>query len=150
MPINDHHIIISRILNQQIQLVLATLNISELCQHLMAYGFSEDLTIIYLASYSDTRKVRNMRATPPVSLLWDNRTGHISDHNEGYCLTAQGEAKELLKDEATVAKRCLHARSPNTEAMLKNKSVVFFSINVNQYVLARGSAEVQTYTPSSQ
>jgi nitroimidazol reductase NimA-like FMN-containing flavoprotein (pyridoxamine 5'-phosphate oxidase superfamily) len=150
MPINDHHVIISRILNQQIQVVLATLDINELCQHLMAYGFSEDLTMIYLASYSDTRKVRNMRATPSISLLWDNRTGRISDHNEGYCLTAQGEAKELLKDEATVAKLCLHARSPNTESMLKNKCVVFFSISVNQYVLARGSDEVQTYTPSAQ
>tara|TARA_B110000238_G_C16104591_1_gene429830 strand:- start:1023 stop:1475 length:453 start_codon:yes stop_codon:yes gene_type:complete len=150
MSINDHHVIVSRILNQQIQVVLATLDINELCQHLMAYGFSDDLTMIYLASYSHTRKVRNMRATPSISLLWDNRTGHIRDHNKGYCLTAQGEAKELVKCEATVAKLSLHARSPNTEAMLKNKSVVFFSISVCQYVLARGSDEVETYRPNAQ
>lgn len=149
MPINDHHKVISRILDQQIQVVLATLDNSQPCQHLMAYGFNEDMAMIYLASYSDTRKVNNMRSTPLVSLLWDNRTGHISDHNVGCCLTAQGKAKELLKNEATVARLCLQARSPNTQAMLENKRVVFFSISVDLYVLSQGSDEVHTYIPSS-
>ncbi|MFT6407447.1 MAG: nitroimidazol reductase NimA-like FMN-containing flavoprotein, partial [Arenicella sp.] len=47
---------IANLLGQQAQCVLATMDETGPCQHVMAYAYSEDLFTIYLATYMDTRK----------------------------------------------------------------------------------------------
>ena len=96
---------VASLLNQQVQCVLATLGDKELALHLMAYAISSDLDEIYLVSLEDTQKVRNMRANPNVTCLWDNRTGNNDDHTAGLAMSGFGEARELTGEFDLAAQR---------------------------------------------
>ena len=98
---------VASLLNQQAQCVLATLGDKELALHLMAYAISTDLDEIYLASLENTQKVKNMRANPNVTCLWDNRTGNNNDHTKGLAMTGFGKAHELTGESARVAQHLL-------------------------------------------
>ncbi len=86
---------VATLLNQQVQCVLATLGDKELALHLMAYAISTDLDKIYLASLENTQKVKNIRANPNVTCLWDNRTGNNDYHTAGLTMSGFGNAHEL-------------------------------------------------------
>ena len=138
---------IKGILSTQVQCVLATVDDRQPCLHLMAYGFSENLSEIYLASYADTRKVRNMLIQPEVSLLWDNRTGNHQDHVEGFALNASGEATMLEGEHYKLVSKLLRDRNPTLEILLGNDKTAVFSVDVSSYVFAKGYTAVYEFQP---
>ncbi|MEH6358932.1 MAG: pyridoxamine 5'-phosphate oxidase family protein [Pseudomonadales bacterium] len=138
---------IKDILSTQVQCVLATVDDLQPCLHLMAYGFSEDLSEIYLASYADTRKVRNMLIQREVALLWDNRTSNHQDHVDGFALNASGKATMLEGELYKSVSQLLLDRNPTLEALLSNDKTAVFSVDVSSYVFAKGYTSVYEFQP---
>jgi uncharacterized pyridoxamine 5'-phosphate oxidase family protein len=137
---------ISRILDQQIQCVLATLEGNQPCQHMMAFAYAEDLSRIYLATYMDTRKYRNMLSSPGVSILWDNRSGRDEDHIDGFSLIALGRAKLLPDDLQIEIRKLLLERNPSLNLLLDDASSRIFEVSVEDYQWTRGYREVFHYS----
>ena len=139
---------IRSILNQQVQSVLATQDQRGLYQHLMAYSAADDLSSIYLASFDNTQKVRNIRANPNISLLWDNRTGNNKDHTEGFALSAQGSAKIESTDAHPDLIKQLRNRNESLAKLLNAEQSVLIIINIKSYHLAIGYTNNREYEPS--
>jgi nitroimidazol reductase NimA-like FMN-containing flavoprotein (pyridoxamine 5'-phosphate oxidase superfamily) len=140
---------ISELLGQQAQCVLATMDETCPCQHLMAYAFSEDLFTIYLATYMDTRKFRNMLSNPNVSMIWDNCKGRIQDHVDGYSLTATGMADLLEGQAQEKARRAILSRNATLDNLLSHANCRLFSVSLEEYTLTRGYDHVFRFGPGS-
>jgi nitroimidazol reductase NimA-like FMN-containing flavoprotein (pyridoxamine 5'-phosphate oxidase superfamily) len=138
---------VASLLNQQAQCVLATLGDKELALHLMAYDISPELDEIYLASLENTQKVKNMRANPSVTCLWDNRTGNNADHSSGLAMSGFGKARELAGESALSAQSSLLHRNATLETLLSEPTVVFFAINIDRYQWVEGYTRVLIYKP---
>lgn len=138
---------ISDLLESQVQCVLATVDGVQPCLHLMAYGFSDSLSEIYVASYADTRKVNNMLAQPAVSLLWDNRTVNQQDHVLGFALNAVGKARKLTGAEHQAAANLLIVRNASLAELLASDKVVTFAVAVSAYTFVKGYRDVYEYQP---
>jgi uncharacterized pyridoxamine 5'-phosphate oxidase family protein len=133
---------VATLLNQQVQCVLATLGDKELALHLMAYAISTDLDKVYLASLENTQKVKNIRANPNVTCLWDNRTGNNDDHTAGLA-----NARELTGKPFLAAQRLLLDRNATLGQLLSQPSVVIFALNINRYQWVEGYTRVIIYEP---
>jgi nitroimidazol reductase NimA-like FMN-containing flavoprotein (pyridoxamine 5'-phosphate oxidase superfamily) len=140
---------IADLLGQQAQCVLATMDETCPCQHLMAYAFTADLFTIYLATYMDTRKFRNMLSNPKVSMIWDNCRGNIQDHVDGYSLTATGVADLLEGRAQEQARRAILSRNSTLDNLLSHVSCRLFSVSLEEYTLTRGYDHVFQFGPSS-
>lgn len=141
---------ISTLLNQQIQCVLATLQDDQPCQHMMAFACAEDLTRIFLATYLDTRKYRNMIANPSVSILWDNRSGRATDHVDGLSLIALGRAELLAASEEVEVRELMLKRNPSLRALLEDGSCKLFMVLIEDYQWTKGYQQVLHYIPATQ
>lgn len=133
---------IERLIQTQVQCVLATSNNNAPSQHLMAYDYSCNLKHIYLASFSNTQKVKNILENKNVSLLWDNRTGNTSDHNEGVLLTATGKASINNSSSKKHLQSSFLQRNPNLDNLLEHEQSVHIEIDVEKYMLVEGYKEV--------
>jgi nitroimidazol reductase NimA-like FMN-containing flavoprotein (pyridoxamine 5'-phosphate oxidase superfamily) len=138
---------VASLLNQQAQCVLATLGDKEQALHLMAYAISTDLDEIYLASLENTQKVKNMRASPSVTCLWDNRTGNNNDHTKGLAMSGFGKAHELKGESARSAQHLLLQRNTTLEPLLSDPSVVIFAVHIDRYQWVQGYTRVVIYEP---
>ena len=137
---------IAIMLDQQIQCVLATLEGKQPCQHIMAFAYAEDLSRIYLATYMDTRKYRNMLGSPQVSILWDNRSGRDEDHVDGLSLIARGSARLLSGDSQMDLRELLLERNPALGLLLDDESSRLFEVRIDDYQWTRGYREVFYYS----
>jgi nitroimidazol reductase NimA-like FMN-containing flavoprotein (pyridoxamine 5'-phosphate oxidase superfamily) len=138
---------VASLLKQQAQCVLATLGDEELALHLMAYAISTDLDEIYLASLENTQKVKNMRANPNVTCLWDNRTGKNDDHIAGLAMSGFGKAHELTAESARSAQRLLLQRNATLKQLLSEPSIVIFALQIDRYQWVEGYTRVIIYKP---
>ena len=119
----------------------------------MAYSFSSNLDTIYLATALDTRKSDNMRSRPGVSLLWDNRTGKVSDHEEGRLVSASAEAEFLGRNgdlKIVEAKSLLLSKNPNFGDFLDGDSVGFFAVKVDAYEVVVGYGKPVVWMPKEE
>ena len=139
---------IYELLNQQVQCVLATMDGDRPVQHVMAYGFSIDLVRIYLTTYTKTRKFHNMVSNPGVSVLWDNRTGSIQDHLDGYSLTAIGHARLLPGSEQRKASETILSRNPTLKELLNHPDSRLFAVILDEYQWTTGYQQVLRFRPS--
>ena len=138
---------IRQMLDLQVQCALATQGVEAPSLHLMAYAVSDDLSDVFVASPADTTKVENMRARPPVALMWDNRTGSLSDHVEGTVLTARAAARELCGEERSHAVAALASRNASLEGLLSAGTTAVFALAVETYGLGIGYSDHTNYVP---
>ena len=141
---------VSTILDQQIQCVLATLQGDQPCQHMMAFAYAEDLSRIYLATYMDTRKYRNMITNPSVSILWDNRSGSAADHVNGLSLIALGRAELLAGSAQAEVRELMLKRNPALQVLLEDGSCKLFAVSIEDYQWTKGYQQVLHYIPATQ
>jgi nitroimidazol reductase NimA-like FMN-containing flavoprotein (pyridoxamine 5'-phosphate oxidase superfamily) len=141
---------ISTILDQQMQCVLATLQHDQPCQHMMAFAHAEDLSRIFLATYMDTRKYRNMVTNPSVSILWDNRSGSAADHVDGLSLIALGRAELLAGIAHLEVRELMLKRNPALQVLLEDERCKLFMILIEDYQWTKAYQQVLHYIPTSQ
>ena len=135
------------LLSSQVQCVLATVQQDHApATALMAYAMSPCLRLIYIATPLTARKAENMLQRPAVSLLWDNRTGNLSDHSDGVLVTADGTSA-LAPDRDAAAELFLH-RNPNMERFLASDGVGLFAVSVREYEIVQGYDRPQRWDPT--
>jgi hypothetical protein len=139
-------------LKSQVQAVLATVSANHRpLTHLMAYATSSNLKQIYFATAKQTRKAANMSERPSVNVLWDNRTGNVSDHGDGLLVTAAGQATSMvLEGDIEEAKVSLLAKNPNLSTFLAGEGVGYFVVTVENYEVVVGYGQPNKWSPDDE
>ena len=135
------------LLSSQLQCVLATVQQDHTpAMALTAYAMSPCLRSVYIATPLAAHKAENMLQRPGVSLLWDNRSGSLSDHRDGLLVTADGTAA-LAHDRDAAATLLLH-RNPNMEPFLASSGIGLFAVTVREYEIKHGHDRPQRWDPT--
>jgi nitroimidazol reductase NimA-like FMN-containing flavoprotein (pyridoxamine 5'-phosphate oxidase superfamily) len=150
---------IRRLLGSQVQCVLATVcpQTRAPSTHLMAFAVAADLRRVFLATEGKTQKAENMRRSPAVSLLWDDRTGQLEDHAGGTLCTVSGTARLLSSSrggggasESEEARDAMLAANPNFSSFMASPSIALFAVDVSHYDLVVGYGSPVRWDPSDQ
>lgn len=141
--------LITDLLQNQVQCVLATAASTQPCLHLMAYAFDQALQELYFASYANTGKINNIAQNSQVAVLWDNRTAQHRDHVEGLALTATGQARQLAGTQHEDISHLLLLRNPTLSRLLSDRRSTTFAVAVTHYRLVRGYGEIHDYIPEA-
>ena len=112
---------------------------------LVAYAISEDLREIIFATLRDTRKYRNIKKTPSVSLLIDSRTNQVNDFKDVEALTAVGSAEEISDELKSGYLRSYLEKHPSLEEFAKAPDCALMKIQVAKYILVRHFQNVTEY-----
>ena len=112
---------------------------------LVAYAISEDLREIIFATLRDTRKYRNIKKTPSVSLLIDSRTNQVNDFKDVEALTAVGSAEEISDELKSGYLRSYLEKHPSLEEFAKAPDCALMKIQVAKYILVQHFQNVTEY-----
>lgn len=113
--------------------VLATSNEGIPYCSLMAYINNDDCTQIYLASYSDTQKVKNLKKNKNLSLLIDSRGSQSPK-----ALTVQGEFLETDKGLYDFVFKKFLKEHPEMKSFLSSEKIEFISVNFKAFMYIKG------------
>lgn len=114
--------------------VLATASKNRPYCSLMAYTTNEDHTRIFMITYRNTRKFRNLEQNPRVSLLIDSR-----DTAEPQALTVEGEFEEIINDtEKKKIRKFLLNAHPHMQNFVDHPDAAYICINANSLVFLNG------------
>ena len=120
--------------------VLATASEGEPHCSLMAYLPDESCREIYMVTHRNTKKYRNLRENPTISLLIDTRESR-PDRNraEAQALTVAGVFEEM-KDSARLAhiQAELLVCHPHLETFMNDPDAVVMCIRVSSFLLLDG------------
>lgn len=136
---------IKALLSQQPLAVLATQGEGQPYTSLMAYAYTDDLSIIMVATAMATRKHKNITGESRVALLVDDRSNHQEDFQHGQALTIVGEASEVLDEEREEFTRLYLDRHPALDGFIRDSSTALFKIAVHNYLLVSNFQEVVEY-----
>ena len=120
--------------------VLATASEGEPHCSLMAYVPDESCREIYMATHRNTKKYRNLRENPAVSLLIDTRESRSDrDRTEAEALTVAGVFEEI-EDTArlTHIRAELLVRHPHLDNFMSHPDAVIMCIRVSSFLLLEG------------
>jgi len=112
---------------------------------LVAYVVSKDLKEIIFATIRDTRKYRNIKKTPSVSLLIDSRTNQVNDFKDVEALTGVGSAEEISDELKSGYLRGYLEKHPSLEGFAKAPDCALMKIQVAKYILVQHFQNVTEY-----
>ena len=120
--------------------VLATVSGEKPHCSLMAYTTDDDCSEIYMATYRDTRKFKNLMENPSVSLLIDTREEHKGSHRpEAKAMTVSGAFERLEDDDKRTAARAgLLKRHPHLREFLDHPDAEIICIKILSFLLLDG------------
>jgi general stress protein 26 len=124
---------IKSFINENSYCVLATSNKDIPYCSLMAYLNNDDCTKIYMASYSDTRKVKNLKKNKNLSLIIDSR-----GTNRPGALTIQGEFVETDKNIYELIFKKFLKKHPGMETFLSNENIELISVDIKAFMYIKG------------
>jgi nitroimidazol reductase NimA-like FMN-containing flavoprotein (pyridoxamine 5'-phosphate oxidase superfamily) len=104
---------------------------------LMAYVVGEDCKRLYMVTYKDSDKYRNLQTNDSVSLMIDTRAN--SKDKSAKALTVTGRFIQI-DDEKTLCqiKKELIKHHPGLEVFLNNESSCVFAIEIESFLLLDG------------
>lgn len=136
---------ISTLLDDQNFAVLATRGDEHPYTTLVGFARSEDCRQIIFATSRHTRKYRNLKKAPNVSLLFDNRTNHVRDLKDAEALTALGTAREVDGTDEERGLTLYLNRHPYLEEFVSGPDSVLISVEVSRYILVSNFQNVLEY-----
>jgi nitroimidazol reductase NimA-like FMN-containing flavoprotein (pyridoxamine 5'-phosphate oxidase superfamily) len=104
---------------------------------------------LLFATPRGSRKFRNLRANPRVSLLLDTRGERDRDYGSAEAITVLGRARVLRADSAPwrEAGRALHAKHPALAAFLDAATTALVRVDIEEAVPVGGFQRVTTWRP---
>ncbi len=132
-----------RLLRENRLCVLATASEGRPHCSLMAYATDEDCREIYMVTLKETRKYRNLKENPWVSLLVDTRQSDPETMvGGGKALTVAGLVREVEEPEerSRVLSRFIEA-NPHMEDFVKQLDAEPVVIRVRSFLLLAGPTE---------
>jgi nitroimidazol reductase NimA-like FMN-containing flavoprotein (pyridoxamine 5'-phosphate oxidase superfamily) len=140
-----------RLVREKDVCVLATASGNRPHCSLMAYVCDENCGEIYMVTYRDSTKYRNLSDNPAVSLLVDTREEHLAERRpEAKALTVEGTYEEINDSEkrARVREKLL-ARHPHLMTFLDDPAAVVFAVKIASFLLLDGLTQAHFETVSS-
>jgi len=123
--------------------VLATASENHPHCSLMAYVADDNCREIYMVTYEDTNKYRNVMKNPSVSLLIDTREEHAGSRRpEAKAMTVTGIAQVIDNEEkkAQVREKLLK-RHPHLKEFAESSDAAFLCVKVSSFLLLDGLTE---------
>jgi len=104
---------------------------------LMVYAVNADCTRLFMVTRRNTRKYRNLKNNPYVSLLVDSR-----DIAQPQALTIEGVFEEVAGDsEKKQIQHQLTAEQPGLQTLLDSPDAAIISVTINSVVFLNGLTE---------
>lgn len=131
--------------SSQVQCVLGTQGVDGPELHLMAFGLHTDGEAFLMASFEGTRKIQNIARNQHVSIMWDNRTGQVDDHENGWCISTTGIADVVKKDDLLFGPlaNIFLRQNPNLAGLVDAQSSVMLHIHSVQSYITFGYRKTQ-------
>ena len=128
--------------------VLATVSGGQPHCSLMSYAVDEDCREIYLVTFRNTKKYRNLTENPAVSLLIDTREEDRGERRpQAKALTANGVFEEVRdRTRRDMIKARLLARHPHLNVLADDPDAAFFSVRLRSLQLLEGVSEASFAT----
>lgn len=145
MEEKDIRAAIKKLLSSQKLAVLSTQRNGQPYSSLMAFGYTDDLREIIIATAKTTRKHQNIREESRVSLLVDNRSNGESDFHQALALTIIGTAGSVDPGEGELYEKIYLERHSYLQRFLHSPTTTMFRINVSHYLLVSRFQEVMEY-----
>ena len=101
--------------------------------NLVAYAPSSGLKSIFFATKQDSTKYFNLINNPCVSMLIDNRKNQSSDIKKASIVSAEGNAKNIIKNKKKVKKYLLE-KHPELAGFLNEPDCELFELEINNYL----------------
>jgi nitroimidazol reductase NimA-like FMN-containing flavoprotein (pyridoxamine 5'-phosphate oxidase superfamily) len=128
--------------------VLATVSEGKPHCSLMAYLCNDKCTEIYMVTYRNTQKYKNLARNPAVSILIDTRDeGLLPDRRDVKALTITGQYQPLKdpKKEAAVRQRMLE-RHPHLREILQHEDGEILIIKITSFLFLNGPTDTHFET----
>jgi nitroimidazol reductase NimA-like FMN-containing flavoprotein (pyridoxamine 5'-phosphate oxidase superfamily) len=120
--------------------VLATVSDNRPHCSLMAYVTNDDSTEIFMVTFKDTKKYRNLRENPWVSLLIDTREeDRASRRSRVKALTITGKFEQIQDENLRrQIREALIRRHAQLESFANHPDAEVFSIRIHSFLLLDG------------
>ena len=128
--------------------VLATASDNKPHCSLMAYATNSQCTAIYMVTHKDSKKYRNLKANPWVSLLIDTRDEDMSSARlHTRALTLSGVFQPIPDtDQKEHVRAKLLEKHPHMEQFAKHRDAEVFSIRIESFLLLEGPTKAHFET----
>lgn len=136
---------IQKLLQSQQLAVLATHGKEYPYCSLVGYAVAANGKEILFATVRDTRKYKNLKESPKVSLLIDSQTNQVSDFKDAQALTVLGTAldvEDALKDEYLTIYLKKH---PYLKEFVTDANCALIKVKVTKYILVNNFQNVVEY-----
>ena len=127
--------LLRKVIGTQYFAVLNSLGGSLPYSNLVSFAVTEDLSSLVFVTNRNTRKYRNIRENPNVSLLIDNRNNRPSDIKQAVAITVIGTAQEKT-DNRTPYLDIFLAKHPHLKRFLNALGNALILVSVNEYIIA--------------
>ena len=110
---------------------------------LMAYATDDDCREIYMVTYRNSRKYKNLMENPSVSLLVDTREEHTGSRRpEAKAMTIAGTHGKIedLRKEAIIREKLLN-KHPHLKPFLDGPDGEIICIRISSFLLLNGLTE---------
>lgn len=112
---------------------------------LVAFGYSDDLSLLFFATPRSTRKYDNIAADDRVAMLIDSRSNEETDFHEARAVTVTGRAHEASDDDATTLRKLYLTRHPYLTNFLNAPTCAFMVMRVQRWILVEQFQNVTEY-----
>ena len=109
---------------------------------LVAFVASDDLSQIYFATPTTTRKYANLVADSRVAMLINSSSNRTSDFHRAISVTAVGKAEEITgKDKKRILERYL-AKHPHLEDFVHSPTCALVKVSIDSYYMVKNFQNV--------
>ena len=117
---------------------------------LVAFALAPGGSAVIFATPRGSRKFRNLRANPRVSLLLDTRGERDRDYGSAEAITVVGRASVLRAGSAAwrEAGRALHAKHPALTSFLEAETTALVRVEIEEAVHVGGFQRVTAWRPA--
>jgi len=141
---------IRRLVTEQPYGVLCTQGQGQPYGSMIAFAFSDDLSVAVFATPVATRKYRLLSECDHVALVVDNRPDHPNDMMKIEALTATGQTTEVERGpEFDEYSQLLIDRHPQLESFVRASSCALFRIDIFRFLHVTRFQEVGQWVPRS-
>lgn len=122
--------------------VLATTGPTGPHTSLVAVAVRTGLRCLYFATPRNTRKWGNLKASPKVSLLVDNRSNQVSDFSQAVAATIIGTAQELAGADCRAALQFYLEIHPHLREFVASPDCALFQVTIEHISLVGNFQQV--------
>jgi len=140
--------LIKALLHSQVQGTLAVLQSDGPKQHLMAFA-SRGIDEIWMATDIRSGKYKDIRASPKVSFLIDDRAGKLADHFEALVGSVTGALVAVETPRQALVLSALADRHPNLRQFFSAETTIALCLDVHRWHIVRDFEHVSVYEPNS-